>query len=206
MTWWKIRPLSLEDKTPCFVTASAAPGCIAVARVSRKWHSNKYTATDPFYCVHCSLSQQKKEIESLKATIEKLSSDLLSVNCTMAKFNSKECTTASPTTQLSEQTVGDSSPVAPFVNRPTPSSAKSSLSATKFNIVVRGVPEHTQSTPENGHDWSSIKIRAHSLFLNGRRHGSVMNSAYQLHPTLAELIPSLDQHSNNPTHPATNHC
>ena len=56
-------------------------GCAGLSKPAFK----KIAASnDPFYCPHCSLAQHKNEIDALKAVIEKLSSDLLSIN---SKFN-----------------------------------------------------------------------------------------------------------------------
>ena len=46
---------------------------------------------------------------------------------------------------------------------------------------------------EDRYERRSIKMYNSSLYLNGKLHGLVVNTSYQLHPLLTDLAPELDQ-------------
>ena len=52
-------------------------GCAGLSKLA---FEQVAASSKSFYCSHCSLSQQKKEIAALKAMVERLSSDLLLIN------------------------------------------------------------------------------------------------------------------------------
>ena len=255
-------------------------------------------SNEPFYCPHCSLAQHKNEIDALKAIIENLSSDLLSIN---SRLDDISITRNIPQPlhvpphdipslpHLSKHRTSDSSAAVPPI-RKSSSLTKSPPFNSKFNIIVHGIHERPQGTPrhirlkddfedinsvlqnlnlnsqiqpcgrdcrrigkydvskprprpiivtlnstievssilarrrfvtppviikadltpaecktesilirerrkliEDGYERRSIKMYNSSLYLNGKLHGSVVNTSYQLYPLLADLAPELDQ-------------
>ena len=123
-------------------------GCAGLSKIAFK---KVASSSHPFYCTHCSLSEQKKEIEVLKGTVEKLSSDLRTVSSMLAKISSEK-KSPQEDSRISQQlklTTDDSSSVGPPSHKPPSTSPRPSSVTEKFNIIVKGLPEHPQGTPQH---------------------------------------------------------
>ena len=116
--------------------------------------------SDSFCCSHCSLSQQKKEIASLKASVERLSSDLLLIRSTLAELSGKANTPSvslqgesnvcqTPVVNLDQASAVKSSRSETPVRGTSSSSPGSRLSASKYNLVVHGISERPKGTPRH---------------------------------------------------------
>uniref|UniRef100_A0A1X7UI53 PHD-type domain-containing protein n=1 Tax=Amphimedon queenslandica TaxID=400682 RepID=A0A1X7UI53_AMPQE len=113
-------------------------GC---AGLSKAAHS-KLNGTDiPFYCPHCRLMRQDREIESLKASLSDLSK----------RFD--DLTSKSPGVSTPpDATSVPSQPTRVVKNHSKPNSMEN----RKFNLVLSGIPEAPSS--------QSRSVRAHAMF------------------------------------------
>ena len=135
-------------------------GCAGLSKIAFK---KVASSSHPFYCTHCSLSEQKKEIEALKGTVEKLSSDFRTVSSMLAKISSEKKSPQedSRTSQQLKLTTDDSSPVEPPSHKPPSISPRPSSVTQKFNIIVKGLPEHRQGTPQHirlNNDYGEVNL------------------------------------------------
>ena len=132
-------------------------GCAGLSKLA---FEQVVASSDSFYCPHCSLLQQKKEIASLKATVERLSSDLLSISSTLVELSGKVNTPSvspqgdsnvcqTPAVNTDQASVVRSSRNEPSVGGAHSSSPGLRLSASKYNIVVHGIPERPKGTPRH---------------------------------------------------------
>ena len=132
-------------------------GCAGLSKLA---FDQVAASSDSFCCSHCSLSQQKKEIASLKATVEMLSSDLLSIRSTLSELSGKANTPSvslqrkpnvyqTPVANLDQTNAVKSSRSEPPVRGASSSLPGSQFSASKYNIVVHGIPERPKGTPHD---------------------------------------------------------
>ena len=121
--------------------------CAGLPKAAFQAICDAVTANQPFYCPHCRLDSQEKEIATLKQAIDSLSQETARLKCIICQPD-----TVSTTTQLSPATV-----TAPHIPPPQPQTSQQNLPqdtqnrasnvTRKFNVVIRGIRECPHGMP-----------------------------------------------------------
>ena len=110
-------------------------GCAGLSKVAFKKVSD---SNDPFYCTRCCLCEHKDELKVLKTTVEKLTSDLVSIRSALNEITGK-VTPSNATLQEVSHGTGPHAVDSPSGSA-LPVSKQNLLSdSSKFNIVLHGL-------------------------------------------------------------------
>jgi hypothetical protein len=191
-------------------------------------------SANPFHCPRCLLFQQSKEIESLKASVEKLTSEICSLKSQFSQLSSEVVASGLisdnlPICDLNPESVSpQASNHAPHP-QPRRSSSVSAAAHSqvsqdrKYNVIMFGVPEQPQGTPRMERcrsefkEVSSILLNVelesdhHSTICDCHRIGRYNPNADRSRPMLVSLSSTADVRNilslrrSLPSHVQTSH-
>jgi len=120
---------------------------------------------EPFYCPHCRLVSQDKQLQQLKSVVEELSKEVVSLKTTTVP-DCLESSSPPPQQRLSQEIQSTSTAASketqPAINTKTATTAKKSNNREedrKYNVVVYGIKECGKGTPRQerlNHDLDKV--------------------------------------------------
>ena len=173
------------------------------------------TTSEPFYCPHCALSLQRKEIITLKASVDQLfSKEIVFLKSTISQLTSEisslkeKLATVAPHNSTNSHprqnwSVDPANPpaVTPQQNTPT---QHTSVSNRRFNVVISGIfelPKGSSRYTRNHNDFKAVssiisEIETHSNHSSSirdcRRLGRYDETKPSPRPILVSLISTAD--------------
>ena len=163
------------------------------------------SASEPFYCVYCTLQKQAQEIDELKQTVKSLTSDITALKAQIPVTMSDNNLSKKPTANLSQKsTAGKSKAITSLI----PTSMINNNTPVfnvdrKLNLVLYGLKENPEKTPKHERlqkDLDNIlsvfasinmKVEANSI-KDCYRLGKFIPSRSKPRPILVKFLRSLD--------------
>ena len=163
------------------------------------------SASEPFYCVYCTLQKQAQEIDELKQTVKSLTSDITALKAQIPVTMSDNNLSKKPTANLSQKsTAGKSKASTSLIPTSMINNNSPVFNADrKLNLVLYGLKENPEKTPKHERlqkDLDNIlsvfasinvKVEANSI-KDCYRLGKFIPSRSKPRPILVKFLRSLD--------------